>query len=68
MNRNQKFNNNDEITDKEKKASENAASELIAFLKTQQADRTNESQDFGERLTDYVPASPVKKKRNNKGK
>ncbi len=61
MNRNQKI--NDEITDDEKRTSEKAASEFTALLKTQQADRTNESQDFGERLTDYVPASPVKKKK-----
>ena len=63
MNRNQKFNNDNEMTDDEKRTSEKAAAEFTAFLKAQQADRTNESQDFGERLTDYVSASPVKKKK-----
>lgn len=62
MNRNQKI-NDDEITDDEKRISEKAAGEFVALLKTQQVDRTNESQNFGERLTDYVPASPVKKKK-----
>jgi ribosomal 50S subunit-associated protein YjgA (DUF615 family) len=62
MNRNQRL-NNDEITDDEKRTIEKAASEFTASLKTQQTDRTNELQDFGERLTDYVPASPVKKKK-----
>ena len=51
------------MTDDEKKASEKASSEFTALLETQQADRTNESQDYGERLTYYVPASPVKKKK-----
>lgn len=68
MNRSQKFDNNDEMTDAERKISENAANKFTALLKTDQSDKTKESQDFGERLTDYVPASPVKKKRNNKGK
>jgi hypothetical protein len=62
MNRKQKF-DNDEMTDDEKKVSDKAASEFTAYLKIQQADRTNKSQDFGERLTDYAPASPVKKKK-----
>ena len=63
MNRNQKFNNDDEMTDDEKKVSDKAASEFTAYLKALQADRTNQSQDFEERLTDYVPASRVKKKK-----
>jgi|688.fasta_scaffold1765519_1 hypothetical protein len=62
MNRNQKI-NDDEITDDEKRTSEKAAGEFTAFLKAQQADQTNESQNFGERLTAYVPASFVKKKK-----
>ena len=63
MNRNQKFNNDDEMTDDEKKVSDKAANEFTAHLKALQADRTNQSQDFEERLTNYVPASPVKKKK-----
>ena len=63
MNRNQAFDSNNELTDDEAKVSKNAASEFTALLKTKQADRINQSQDFEERLTDYVPASPVKKKK-----
>ncbi len=63
MNRNQKFNNDDEMTDDEKKISDKAASEFTVFLKAKKVSRINQSQDFGERLTDYAPASPVKKKK-----
>ena len=63
MNRSQVFDSNDELTGDEVKISKNAASEFTALLKANQADRTNQSQDFEERLTDYVLASPVKKKK-----
>lgn len=63
MNRSQVFDSDDELTDDEVKISKNAASEFTTLLKAKQSDRTNQSQDFEERLTDYVPASPVKKKK-----
>ena len=63
MNRSQVFDGDDKLTDDEAKVSKNAASEFTTLLKAKQADRTNQSQDFEERLTDYVPASPVKKKK-----
>ena len=63
MNRSQVFDGDDELTDDEKKVSDKAANEFTAHLKALQADRTNQSQDFEERLTNYVPASPVKKKK-----
>lgn len=63
MNRNSRFDDNDDMTDAEKRVSENAASEFTALLKTEQADRSQQSQDFGERLTSYTPASRIKKKK-----
>lgn len=63
MNRNQKFSNNDEMTDTERKISEKAANDFSVLLKAKQVDLQKKEQGFGERLTDYVPASPVKKKK-----